>query len=369
MSLDRLTKSIFGTILNSGALIHAPDQITTEMTAVTTHGDKHLRDDLAKRVLTVENTGFDALSMDIFWYQFTYNPIYREYCRLLGKSTHNVREPADIPFLPISLFKQHLIQTNVWNPKVVYESSTTTGQLPSRHAVRSFKLYQDASRRGFFSVFDLDVSDFTWIALLPSYIERPNSSLIAMVSDFISAGKPGSGFVSRDTVLQSLQQADQGNDPVAFIGVSFALLDFTESYRISLRNTMVIETGGMKGRRSELTRSALHERLCAGYGVSKICSEYGMTELLSQAWSHGSGLFQPAPTLRVCIRDISDPLNILEKGTRGGINIVDLANLDTCAFIATDDVGLLHNDGLFEVLGRFDASELRGCNLMVDQVR
>jgi hypothetical protein len=336
------------------------------MMPTLTNDGNEVRNALATRVLNVTEENFDELSLDIFRYQFTYNRIYHEYCRLLGKDLHNVRASADIPFLPIALFKSHDIHTNDWKPEVVFESSATTSQIPSRHAIRDLGFYRQNCRRGFAAVKGRPVTEYVWLALLPSYIERPNSSLIMMVSDFISAGKPGSCFVTMQNVTETLDRTDQGYAPVAFVSVSFALLDLAESSSMSLKNTTIIETGGMKGRRAEPTRRELHERICISFDVSDVHSEYGMTELFSQAWSTGEGIFKSAPSLKILLRDLSDPLSLAEVNSRGAINCIDLANLDTCAFIATEDVGLLYPDGTFEILGRFDASELRGCNLLVN---
>jgi hypothetical protein len=323
-----------------------------------------LRDSLAARVLTVSEADFDMLALDIFEYQVRHNPIYREYCRLMSKDTANVRHVTDIPFLPISLFKNHDIHTNVWEPQIVFESSTTTGGVPGRHAVRDLEFYHAVAARGFRNCTGEDIADFRWIALLPSYVERPTASLVHMVSRFIKMGRSGSRFADSSGVQDALT-TDSNDHPVALISVSFALLDLAEQSPLPLRNVMVIETGGMKGRRIEPTRDELHSALKQAFGVDRIASEYGMTELLSQAWSPGGGIFKCSPTLRVYTREISDPTTIQPPGVRGPINCIDLANLDTCAFIATDDMGIVYPDGSFEVFGRLDASELRGCNLML----
>jgi hypothetical protein len=328
-----------------------------------------LRNDLVNRILRVTEDSFDELSMAIFRFQFTHNLLYREYCKLLGKDTGNVSVPEEAPFLPISFFKTHDIHTNAWNPRVVFTSSGTSGQTRSRHLIRDLRFYHENCIRGFASVFGHAVSEYVWLALLPSQVDRPDSSLISMVSAFIEAGKPGSRFITRDEFQETALQADLGSYPVVCISLSFTLLDLTESLHMQLSNTVLIETGGMKGRRSEPTRKALHRAIQHSFGVPAVCSEYGMTELLSQAWSKGEGIFRPAPGLRILIRDFADPLTLLPHGSRGGINCIDLANLDTCAFIATDDVGIVHPDGSFEALGRFDASEWRGCNLMVGEMR
>lgn len=323
------------------------------------------RQALLARVREVSDDRFDELSLDIFRYQFACNPVYQKYALLFGKDAHNVSDPKDIPFLPITLFKTHDIISNVWEPEVVFESSATTGQTRSRHAVRDVAFYAANCRRGFLHTTGRSVSDFIWVALLPSYQERSNSSLIWMISDFISLGQPESAFVTALEVEDVLRRTDLGTIPIAFISVSFALLDFAERVKIPLKNSLIIETGGMKGRRTEPTRQELHLEIMRAFGVPEIYSEYGMTELLSQAWSTGNGVFTPSPTLRVSIRDMSDPLSIIGVNARGAINCIDLANVDSCAFIATDDIGISYADNTFEVLGRFDASELRGCNLMM----
>jgi hypothetical protein len=322
-----------------------------------------LRDSLAARVLTVTEELFDVLALDIFAYQVTDNPVYQEYCRLMGKDTGNVRHPSEIPFLPISLFKTRDIHTNVWQPQIVFESSTTTGQIPSRHAVRDLSHYHQVAIRGFGSVMNAQVQDFKWIALLPSYTDRPNSSLVDMVSYFVKIGRPGSRFIQTNEVSDILN-GKWPEDPIALISVSFALLDLAEQGPLPRRDIMIIETGGMKGRHMEPTRGELHATIQSAFGIDQVCSEYGMTELLSQGWSTERGIFQCGPTLRMYTREVSDPTTLQPPGTRGPLNCIDLANLDTCAFIATDDVGVVHPDGTFEVYGRLDASELRGCNLM-----
>lgn len=365
MSFDILTNSIFGSIPNSGALIHEEIQ-QTEIMKHAERPNNDTRDQLIEWVLNITESGFDEVALDIFRYQFAHNQVYQQYCLLLHKDPRNVLDAADIPFLPIGLFRTHDIHTNAWHPQVVFESSTTTGQIPAKHAIRDLSFYHRIAGAGFRKVTGYDVSEFQWLALLPSYEERPHSSLIHMVREFIKEGKPGSRFISAEEAATALTEADSSGHSVALIGVSFALLDLIESQNFHLRNTIVIETGGMKGRKEEITRTDLHAKLKSGFHVDKVYSEYGMTELLSQAWSSGEGIFRSAPTLRIDIRDIYDPLQLVSAEVRGGINCIDLANVDTCSFIATDDLGLRYADGSFEVLGRFDASELRGCNLMID---
>jgi hypothetical protein len=304
------------------------------------------------------------LALDIFRYQITQNRVYREYCTLLGREPSAVTTVKDIPFLPVSLFKTHDIRSNVWEPDVVFESSATTRQTPGKHAVRNLDFYHANTVRGFESVTHNPVSRFRWLALLPSYTDRPASSLVSMASHFMRQGKPGSAFIAAPEALAKLKEADAGTDPVVLLTVGFALFDLAPVADLSLQNTMIIETGGMKGRRTEPTRMALHQAVRHRFGIPRVMSEYGMTELLSQAWTRDDGLFYCAPTLRVIIRDLTDPLSLLNTGERGGVNCIDLANLDTCAFIATDDLGIVYQGGGFEPLGRIDKSELRGCSLM-----
>jgi hypothetical protein len=275
-----------------------------------------------------------------------------------------VQHASNIPHLPIALFKHNLIKTNAFEPEIVFESSTTTGQIPSQHAVRSLELYRKVSVRGFETAFGTHVSSLRWYGLLPSYLERPNASLVYMVEDFIHKGGGGFFISDYEKLNKELAKCESEGIPAVLIGVSFALLEFADQMSTGLRSTIVIETGGMKGRRRELTRAELHDELKSGLGTDKIYSEYGMTELLSQAWSDGSEKFRTAPTLKIGIREISDPMAKAQTGVRGAINVMDLANIDSCAFIATDDSGVRYDDGAFEVLGRLDGSEQRGCNLM-----
>jgi hypothetical protein len=328
-----------------------------------------IRDDLALRVLAVTPHSFDDLALDIFRYQFSHNPFYHQYCVLLNKDIRNVREVTDIPFLPVSTFRHHDIRTNVWEPAMVFRSSTTASQIAARHAVRDITFYHTIAAMGFATAMHRDISAYLWLALLPNYHDRPDSSLIAMVDHFISQGKAGGQYIDLRNAAAILTALDGSSaTPVACIGVSFALLDLADRIPLHLHNTIIIETGGMKGRRIEPPRSELHSRLCERFDIRYVCSEYGMTEMLSQAWSLGEGIFIPGPSLRIYTRDLSDPLSIQAPGMRGAINCIDLANVDTCAFLATDDVGYCHPDGRFEILGRLDTSELRGCNLMASEI-
>lgn len=312
---------------------------------------------------------FDQRALELFAFQAKYNPLYGKFLTLLGRTPETVVSIAQIPFLPISLFKNKTIKTGNWTAETLFESSGTTGQVTSKHEVRSLDWYKKTTVDGF-QYFYGDPKDFCFLALLPSYLERSGSSLVLMADHFIRESKYSeSGFFlnDHDHLYQCLVNLKKENIPTILIGVSFGLLDFIENYQIDFPDLIVMETGGMKGRRKELTRAALHKPMCDSFGLQTIHSEYGMTELFSQAYSKGHGRFQPAPTMKILVRDVSDPFYIIKKERHGAINIIDLANIDTCAFIATDDLGRQFEDDSFEVLGRLDASDIRGCNLMVGE--
>jgi hypothetical protein len=275
-----------------------------------------------------------------------------------------------MPYLPVGFFRDHSVVTGPMpSDPTIFTSSSTTGSLPSRHFVTDPELYRNSFLNGF-NQFYGDPSQYAFLALLPGYLERPGSSIIYMMEHFIKmTEKNGSGFYLDD--MEGLKERilkirEEGKHRILLFGVSFALLEMAENYPVNLNGHIIMETGGMKGRRKELVRQELHEILCDAFHVDSIHSEYGMTELLSQAYSKGSGIFRTPPWMKVLIRDINDPLTILPPGETGGINIVDLANLHSCAFIATQDLGKIYEDGSFEVLGRFDNSDIRGCNLMVN---
>ena len=285
---------------------------------------------------------------------------------MLGRGPEQVSDPEEIPFLPIEFFKSHRIVDPALEPETVFSSSGTTGMALSRHFVADLSLYRRSFEAAFGLFYGL-ASRYCILALLPSYQERPGSSLIYMVDSLIrSSGDPRSGFLGGPPgqVAEQVLACDAGDRPVLLIGVSFALLDLAQLAPMQLKNTLVMETGGMKGRRVELVREALHHQLRKGFGLQEIHSEYGMTELLSQAYSRGGGLFQTPPWMRVLLREPEDPLSYLGHEKTGGINIIDLANRYSCSFLATQDLGKSHADGTFEVLGRFDHSDVRGCNLM-----
>lgn len=310
---------------------------------------------------------FETLALKVFKHQFENNQVYRSYCDLLLRHPSDIKKTEDIPFLPIQFFKTHEVITGEKEPDIIFSSSGTTGSTTSKHYVHDLKLYEQS----FTKAFELQYgqpTDYVILGLLPSYLERTGSSLIYMVNHFIKhSPHPESNFYlnNLDELYKTLQSLESQGKKTLLIGVSFALLDFVEQYQLRLNHTIVMETGGMKGRRTELVRAELHEQLCQGFGVDCIHSEYGMTELLSQAYSKENGVFECPPWMKIVIRDTEDPLSILPPNKNGGINIIDLANLNSCAFIATQDLGKLHDIGSFEVIGRFDHSDVRGCNLMV----
>ncbi|HNP78206.1 MAG: acyl transferase [Cyclobacteriaceae bacterium] len=308
---------------------------------------------------------FEAMALDLFRAQALECPIYRQYLTYLGVAPLQITTVQDIPFLPISLFKHHLVMTGQWMPEVIYTSSGTTGAEVSRHAVSSVAGYLHHARRTF-ELFYGPLNEFHVLCLLPSYLERTGSSLVAMANDFIVAsGSPHSGFYLKDLdALASKLESLRDGRKVLLLGVTFALLDLAEQFELDLRHCVVMETGGMKGRRPEITREELHGILTRSFNVPAIHSEYGMTELLSQAYSAGAGLFKCSPTMRVLLREIDDPFSPEYRGT-GVIRVIDLANHHSCAFIESQDLGRVHENGDFEVLGRMDNSDLRGCNLLV----
>jgi hypothetical protein len=284
----------------------------------------------------------------------------------LGVSESKVYHPEQIPFLPVSFFKTHKIITGDFEEEVVFESSGTTGMETSKHYVVDAGLYQQSFTRGL-ELFYGDLSQYAVFALLPSYLERKNSSLVYMVEKILlkSNRHMGGFFLNELEELKAqLLEAQRQGLKIMLFGVTFALLDMAENFPVNIPDAIILETGGMKGRRKELTRMELHEKLCMGFGVDKIHSEYGMTELLSQAWSKGDGIFRCPPWMKVLIADTNDPLSFLETGRTGGINIIDLANFHSCSFISTQDLGRVNEDGTFEVLGRFDNSDIRGCSLL-----
>ncbi len=310
---------------------------------------------------------FEKIALKIFRFQYENNLVYREFCDLLKTEVAKVKSLEQIPFLPIQFFKSHSVLSTRDVVQETFSSSGTTGLMTSKHLVTDVTLYEESYRKGF-SQFYGTIEDYVILALLPSYLEREGSSLIYMVRDLIELSRnPESGFYlhNQDDLVQKLIRLDQSGQNVILIGVTFALLDLVEKQEFKLQNTIIMETGGMKGRRKEMIREELHDLLSKGLGVSSIHSEYGMTELLSQAYSLGNGVFECPPWMQILIRETEDALSYVGPGKTGGINVIDLANINSCSFIATQDLGKKNPNSTFEVLGRFDNSDIRGCNLMV----
>ncbi|GAB2760729.1 LuxE/PaaK family acyltransferase [Salinimicrobium soli] len=310
---------------------------------------------------------FRKLALQTFKFQYSNNKVYRQFCDLLNIDPSEVKELEEIPFLPIEFFKSHSIISSEKDPVIIFTSSGTTGMQTSKHEVIDLEVYKKSFRKGFENFYG-NIEDYAVLALLPSYLEREGSSLIYMVEDIINrSGNPHSGFYLHDldSLKEKLDYLESKQQKVLLIGVSFALLDLVEKYTFSLKHTIVMETGGMKGRRKEMIRTELHEVLKKGFGVPVIHSEYGMTELLSQAYSFGNGIFECPPWMQVLVRDPEDAQTLLPEGKSGGLNVIDLANIFSCSFIATQDLGKKLGDGKLEILGRFDNSDIRGCNLMV----
>ncbi|GAB1855211.1 acyltransferase [Flavobacteriaceae bacterium MHTCC 0001] len=321
-----------------------------------------------KHIFSISNTDeFIALALQVFKYQFNNNKVYRSFCDLLYKHPSSVKTLEDIPFLPIEFFKSKKVICNNQKPEITFTSSGTTGAITSKHYVADLNIYKESFKRGF-EAFYGNVKDYTILALLPSYLERKGSSLVYMIAHLIATSERSeSGFFLNNIseLKDKLIKLDASGEKILLVGVSFALLDVIDMHKFHLKNTIIMETGGMKGRRKELIRTELHDRLKAGFGVDVVHSEYGMTELLSQAYSKGNGIFKTPPWMKVLTRDTEDPLTIQYQEKTGGLNIIDLANLNSCAFIATQDLGRIYPNGTFEVIGRFDNSDIRGCNLMV----
>lgn len=318
-------------------------------------------------IFKISNTSeFETLAIDIFKYQFENNSVYRSFCDLLYKHPSDVKHLEAIPFLPIQFFKSHSVLSNANPIETTFSSSGTTGSIKSKHHITDLSLYMRSYIKGF-EYFYNSIEDYAIIALLPSYLDREGSSLVYMFNDLIIKSKhPESGFYlnNTDALVKQLNYLESKGQKTLLIGVSFALLDLVEAYQFNLKHTIVMETGGMKGRRKELIRNELHAILKKGFGVDYIHSEYGMTELLSQAYSKGNGIFNCPPWLKIMTRDTEDPLTLQIPGKTGGINIIDLANINSCAFIATQDLGKVYTNNSFEIIGRFDHSDIRGCNLM-----
>jgi hypothetical protein len=314
-----------------------------------------------------DELGFNHIAIELFHFQYNNNAIYRRYCELLHTDITKISHFRQIPFLPVGFFRSFQLKSTEADAQIVFNSSGTTRDSPSQHHVTDLSVYE-RSFRGSFNQFYGNVTDYCILALLPSYLERSGSSLIYMTEKLIEAGgNTDSGFYLNnfEQLHQKLNLMKRTKQKTILLGVSYALLDFAKEYPVDFPELIVMETGGMKGRRKEMIREDLHSLLCEGFGVKQIHSEYGMTELLSQAYSTGHGIYTPPPWMKVLIRDTYDPLCLVGDNITGGINIVDLANIYSCSFIAVQDLGKTKPDGTFEVLGRFDQSQMRGCNLMV----
>jgi len=321
-----------------------------------------------EQVFSISNNDeFKAAALQVFRYQAANCAVYSKFIGGLKVDAAKVDRIEQIPFLPVEFFKSHPVVSNNEPVEVTFSSSGTTGITTSRHLVTDVSWYVESFRRAF-QLFYGDIKDYTLLALLPSYLEREGSSLIYMADDLIKQSEnPDSGFYlyNYDELYHQLKKQQQANKPTLLIGVTFALLDFVEQHRINFPELIVMETGGMKGKRKEMIREELHETICKGFGVDAIHSEYGMTELLSQAYSKGIGIFNTPPWMRIITRDTNDPISLITDGKTGGVNIIDLANINSCSFIATQDLGKVYPDGSFEILGRFDNADIRGCNLLI----
>ncbi|WP_156308483.1 LuxE/PaaK family acyltransferase [Sphingobacterium endophyticum] len=310
---------------------------------------------------------FNELALDIFRFQAKNNPVYGQFVDILGINPMHVNHYRNIPFLPIQFFKSQDIIVDNKNAEVIFTSSGTTGMITSRHLVADTELYIKSFRKTFEKFYG-NVEDIAIVALLPSYLERSGSSLIYMIDDLIkNSNQPESGYFlyNHEDLANTLNKLKENKTKTILFGVTYALLDFVERFQIDFPELIVMETGGMKGKRKEMIREELHAILCKGFNVASIHSEYGMTELLSQGYSEGFGLFFTPDWMKVLIRDTNDPLTLLDNKKTGAINVIDLANYNSCSFIATQDLGKFHQDGSFEILGRFDNSDIRGCNLLV----
>jgi len=327
---------------------------------------------LYKNIFTISTSEeFETIALQTFQYQYKNVKVYREFCDLLKVIPSEIIKTEDIPFLPIQFFKSHQVLAKNLSSETIFTSSGTTGNITSKHYVSDLHLYRKSFTEGFKQFFG-GLKNITILALLPSYLEREGSSLVYMVDDLIKqTNNLNSGFYLNNTselieklaYLENTIPSDSENKTI-LLGVSYALLDLMETKQFQLKNTIIMETGGMKGRRKEMIKEELHQILKQGFGVSEIYSEYGMTELLSQAYSKGNGVFTCPPWMKILTRDTEDARTLIKNKT-GGINVIDLANQHSCSFIATQDLGKTHPNNSFEILGRFDDSDIRGCNLMI----
>lgn len=325
--------------------------------------------DLIKQIFAISNEEqFEETCLNVFRHQAAHCAVYNQYIGHLRVNPDRIKTIQEIPYLPISFFKTHEVLSSTAEAEITFSSSGTTGQSQSRHIVTDLKVYEQSFSTAFERFYG-KIEGTCFLALLPSYLERDGSSLIYMVDALIKDSKyPDSGYFlhNHEDLYQKLHELKATKQKTILIGVTYALLDFIEKYQIDFPELVVMETGGMKGKRKEMVREELHELLQNGFGVDAIHSEYGMTELLSQAYSDGIGIFACPPWMKIYLRDTNDPLSLLSNNRTGGINVIDLANINSCSFIATQDLGRLLPDGSFEVLGRFDNADIRGCNLLVN---
>ena len=315
------------------------------------------------KIKTIDD--FESMAVKIFKYQFDNNKIYRSFCDLINKNPSDITNSNQIPFLPIKFFKSHTVLSSNQSIEKKFISSGTTNTNLSTHYITDLKLYESSFENSFKYFFG-DIKEFTILALLPSYLENKNSSLIYMADKLIKkTNRKNSGFYLDNYIELKDKLIELKKEKVILIGVTFALLNLIEKFNFKLPNLTIVETGGMKGRRKEMIRNELHTKLINGFGTDLICSEYGMTELLSQAYSTNNGIFQCPPWMKIHIREPQDALSFKKNGITGGVNVIDLANINSCSFIATEDLGKKNNENNFEILGRFDNSDIRGCNLLV----
>ncbi|HEV8513352.1 MAG TPA: acyl transferase [Cyclobacteriaceae bacterium] len=324
-------------------------------------------DDFTSSLGQINESNFEDAALKLFRFQYKNNLLYQTYVNHLDKDPEAINSLDEIPFLPIRFFKSHTVVCGTWKPEIVFTSSATSGSIVSQHCVRDLDFYLKNTLT-IFQHFYGSTDNYHFLALLPSYLERSGSSLIAMIDYFIRKDLTGqSGFYlsNHNELVSKIAELKKSNKKIILWGVSFGLLDLAEKFEIDLSSCIVMETGGMKGRRKEWVREELHNFLCQKFNVKQIHSEYGMTELLSQAYSAGQGYFQVPAWMKIQIRDINDPFLTLSNGRIGGVNVIDLANAHSCAFIETEDLGRIVHGSSFEVLGRADNSDLRGCNLLI----
>ena len=328
--------------------------------------------ELKNRILNISYDDFEAVAVELFQFQYEYNITYKDYCNALKIDKHAITSSFQIPFLPIQFFKSKIITTGTFEEAAVFESSGTTGSISSKHFVKDLSIYESSFLQSFTEFYG-NISEYCIIGLLPSYLERKGSSLVYMVDKMITqSGHANSGFYLYDfeALKNILDLNEVRQQKTLLIGVSYALLDFSEKFQMQLNHTIVMETGGMKGRREELSKQELHKQLKQNFGINEIHSEYGMTELLSQAYSKGNGVFNSPPWMKIMVRELDNPLETMNDFNEisshfGGINVIDLANINSCSFIATEDAGIVYADGSFEITGRIENTDIRGCGLMI----